>query len=1011
MSFQDFNINFDLAKLHDDFCLFLQKKNIKYPSHDIISSLDPLEYSALLIELAPFLEEFIVNIFSIDIKLLNKEYHSNFTLIYNCKRKFIQRIALRKYSKNDIKTLITEKNFTELKQKLTEFLGENFSPLDFARKIFEWQENEKENQENLEIAMKYASYMVHIEKNSGILFSFPEKYTDNFLNSEKIARYAEEENLNFSYNSSLLDIDKALNNSHYCIYCHKQEKDYCRKGQIIEDKNFSGCPLNQKISEMHYLKSCGYNIAALAVIMIDNPLVPATGYRICNDCSKSCIYQKQEPVDTPLVESVILDNVLNLPFGAEIYLLFTRWNPLNFQAILPKCKKNASRILIAGSGPSAMALAHYLTNEGHEVVMIESNKIAPLDFDKKAPIVDFKKIKKDLSERKSSGFGGVAEYGITNRWDKNNLTLLRLVLERRENFRLYGGISLNANINLEQVNKSFDYLAVCTGTAMPKFLEGPKLLGENIYSATNFLMKLHLSGFYLKDKEPNMLIELPLLVIGGGLTAFDAAVQALYYYLKQVLQYLEYYEKGDCRFFSCPSNLRERFLSDAKRLKSAKNEQEKKDILRQIGGVKIFYRGQIKNSPAYKTNPEEVMRAIAAGVEIYENFHLINFDFGENKVTKANFVGLQGQIFAQNAKMILVAIGSESSFLNRNIELKTLDSNKIGYFGDCNPLYAGSVVKALASAKYGYKTICQKLKQNKIQQEKFNKKEEIEHLFINQIISIKEITSNILELVIYSPLAAVNFRAGQFFKLQNYEKTPEIKAIALRPVRVEKGYLTFLISVVGRSTGLCREFKSGQRIYLTGPFGDVTNILSVRENIKLNIFDRILLIADHIGNNALLPLAKYFQRLGYKISWIASYNNIKEFELLFNSPEIREVTSEIIFVLPISHKDNNEIILKKYFEIAIVKFSLLDALLYYSKQDFNIHKIVTMMSFHDNEKLKSIFDDLADIFSKTEVISFINASMQCMEGICGSCVIKTKNKPYYSFACKFPALNIQDIDF
>ena len=32
---------------------------------------------------------------------------------------------------------------------------------------------------------------------------------------------------------------------------------------------------------------------ALAVAMIDNPFVASTGHRICNDCMKSCIYQKQ----------------------------------------------------------------------------------------------------------------------------------------------------------------------------------------------------------------------------------------------------------------------------------------------------------------------------------------------------------------------------------------------------------------------------------------------------------------------------------------------------------------------------------------------------------------------------------------------------------------------------------------------------------------------------------------------------------------------------------------------
>ena len=68
-----------------------------------------------------------------------------------------------------------------------------------------------------------------------------------------------------------------------------------------ENKIVNGCPLDQKISEMNKILSLGFNIGALGVILIDNPLVAATGHRICNDCMKSCIFQKQDPVNIPLI--------------------------------------------------------------------------------------------------------------------------------------------------------------------------------------------------------------------------------------------------------------------------------------------------------------------------------------------------------------------------------------------------------------------------------------------------------------------------------------------------------------------------------------------------------------------------------------------------------------------------------------------------------------------------------------------------------------------------------------
>src|SRR5262249_2858725 len=80
-----------------------------------------------------------------------------------------------------------------------------------------------------------------------------------------------------------------------------------------------GCPLDEKISEMNLVEVGGHTIGALAIVVVDNPMCAATGHRICNDCMKACIYQKQEPVDIPQVETRILKDVLALPWGFEIY--------------------------------------------------------------------------------------------------------------------------------------------------------------------------------------------------------------------------------------------------------------------------------------------------------------------------------------------------------------------------------------------------------------------------------------------------------------------------------------------------------------------------------------------------------------------------------------------------------------------------------------------------------------------------------------------------------------------
>ena len=148
-----------------------------------------------------------------------------------------------------------------------------------------------------------------------------------------------------------MGLTAALGEAHYCIWCHEQGKDSCAHGLpekksadgIVPEIPFrrspfgvvlAGCPLEEKISEFQKLRAEGWPVAALAIMCVDNPMVAGTGHRICNDCMKACIYQKQTPVNIPQIETSILSDVLHLPYGFEIYSLLARWNPLNLRRIL-----------------------------------------------------------------------------------------------------------------------------------------------------------------------------------------------------------------------------------------------------------------------------------------------------------------------------------------------------------------------------------------------------------------------------------------------------------------------------------------------------------------------------------------------------------------------------------------------------------------------------------------------------------------------------------------------------
>ena len=114
--------------------------------------------------------------------------------------------------------------------------------------------------------------------------------------------------------------------------------------------------------------------------MLDNPMCPGTGHRICNDCMKSCIYQKQEPVNIPQIETGVLTDVLRDAVGRRDLRTADALESAQRSASI--CAPyNGKNVLVVGLGPAGYTLAHYLVNEGFGVVGIDGLKIEPLPAD------------------------------------------------------------------------------------------------------------------------------------------------------------------------------------------------------------------------------------------------------------------------------------------------------------------------------------------------------------------------------------------------------------------------------------------------------------------------------------------------------------------------------------------------------------------------------------------------------------------------------------------------------
>ncbi len=769
------------------------------------TTLTAKQRSELIVELAPHLEDFVGKLFGIDAELRELQVrHTELAPLYSVKRKFVQRkLAGRTTEQAQAIDPIA------VTAKLQAFINGPVTETSYATNVAHWLEADGEWKAQLEIAADYAAWATltpagKANHGDGVLFRLPHKLDmahlvpiqEVFINGTvQMSLGAEHQRHRDGFN--LTDpgagIVSALDQANYCIKCHNQGKDSCSTGLREKTGEFksstfgvplAGCPLEEKISEMNQVKGQGNPIGALAIVTIDNPMTAATGHRICNDCMKSCIFQKQDPVDIPQVETRTLKDVLELPWGFEIYSLLTRWNPLNFVRPLPR-KPSGKKVLVVGLGPAGFTLSHHLMNDGHTVVAVDGLKIEPLPehlcgvdaFGKRhtfGPLRNIGDIYDSLDTRVMSGFGGVSEYGITVRWNKNFLKVVRLLLERRDQFTMFGSVRFGGTLTVDSAfEMGFDHISLCMGAGRPTVIPMKNGLARGIRQASDFLMALQLTGAAKTQSLANLQVRMPIVVIGGGLTAIDTATESFAYYVVQVEKFLLRYEElaevlgeafVDESWTADESEVAAEFLAHGRAIRSERAAAAKEgraphliDLLNSWGGVTVAYRRRMIDAPSYTLNHEEVTKALEEGIHFAECLtpEEVEIDpFGAARsliLRKQKFDETTGKFLASDemvtfpARTILIAAGTQPNTVlaredeanvkidgryfqaldeegqpakpERSAKPKVVrvlmslrpDGRAISFFGDLHPSFAGNVVKAMGSAKQGYPVVSRML--------------------------------------------------------------------------------------------------------------------------------------------------------------------------------------------------------------------------------------------------------------------------------------------------------------
>jgi NADPH-dependent glutamate synthase beta subunit-like oxidoreductase/NAD(P)H-flavin reductase len=919
------------------------------------AALAPKVESDLLVALAPHVEDFLAHLFGIEseAQALAAQHH-NLAPLYSVKRLFVQRRALRNVKPQDAAGL----DGAAAEKELGTHFGGAFTELVFARFVTEWQKDETANAPKLELAARYAAWAAttpegKAKHHNGVLFKTPRKIDHIRLvplrtdESQGYARHTLDHlrrREGFALTDPGTDLVGALDEANYCIWCHEQGKDSCAKG--LEEKApaagykkspfgvpLAGCPLEEKISEFHMVKTRGQLLAALAMIVVDNPMVAATGHRICNDCMKSCIYQKQDPVNIPQAETRTLKDVLSLPWGFEIYSLLTRWNPLNLRRPLP-LPDSGHKVLVVGLGPAGFTLAHHLMNDGHTVVAIDGLKIEPLpeEFTGLRPLRDALDLYEPLESRAMAGFGGVAEYGITVRWDKNFLKLVRLLIERRSNFAMFGGVRFGGTLTLDDAwDMGFDHVALCVGAGKPTVLDIPNGLARGVRAASDFLMALQLTGAAKLDSIASMQLRLPVVVIGGGLTAIDTATESLAYYVVQVEKFLARYEVlakeiGEdairANWDDQEREIAEEFLAHARAIRGERNEATREfrapriaEMLQRWGGVTIAYRRRLIDSPSYTLNHEEVEKALEEGIVFAEGLtparvetdnygavrgirlkhssgaehwfpaHTVFVAAGTQPNTvlareDAVHFSLDGKYFAacdEDGNPIKPQYSTSKPDVPHVLLARAVDDRFVSYFGDVHPSYFGNVVKAMGSAKQGYplvsKVLALKEPARKTPAKTFF--ENLSSQLLASVHEVKRLTPTIVEVVVRAPLAARKFQPGQFYRLQNFE----MLAPLAKGTRMQMEGLALTGAWVDRERGLVSTI-----VLEMGGSSDLCAMLKPGEPVILMgptgtpthvaSGETVLLCGGGLGNAVLFSIGQAFRDAGSKVLYFAGYKKV-----------------------------------------------------------------------------------------------------------------------------------------
>lgn len=270
---------------------------------------------------------------------------------------------------------------------------------------------------------------------------------------------------------------------------------FCHKGRILNGMT-TGCPVNNLIPEWNDLIYRGLWRQAYDRLRKTNNFPEFTGLVCPAPCEAACTLGISDPpVTIKSIEFAIIERAYD-----------EGWVTPTIPA-----RRTGKRVAVIGSGPAGLACAEQLNAVGHEVTVFE----------------------------RADRPGGLLIYGIPNMKLDKTLVCRRIEVMRQSGIRFITGVAVGVDVPVEDIERDFDAIVLCTGATRPRDLTVPGRELGGVHFAMEFLgsnTKSLLDSDH-EDRRYLSAADKDVIVIGGGDTGTDCVATALRHGCRSLVQF------------------------------------------------------------------------------------------------------------------------------------------------------------------------------------------------------------------------------------------------------------------------------------------------------------------------------------------------------------------------------------------------------------------------------------------------------------------------------------------